>query len=123
MEWTTNDILAATAGRLLSGSSDTAFTGIGIDSRQLMPGSLFIAIEGDTHDGHTFAPEVVALGGRGVVVREGRTADTTLAAWRDRQVVCITVADTTRALGDIAAYHRRRMPARIVARERKRSRR
>ena len=115
MEWTTSDILAATGGRLLSGSSDTAFTGIGIDSRQLMPGSLFIAIEGDTHDGHTFAPEVVALGGRGVVVREGRTSDTTLAIFQDRQVVCITVPDTTRALGDIAAYHRRRMPARIVA--------
>jgi UDP-N-acetylmuramoyl-tripeptide--D-alanyl-D-alanine ligase len=115
MEWTTHDILTATGGHLLSGSRRTAFAGIGIDSRQLAPGSLFIAIEGDIHDGHTFAPDVVARGGRGVVVREGRTADTTLANWQDRQVVCITVPDTTRALGDIAAYHRRRMPARIVA--------
>jgi UDP-N-acetylmuramoyl-tripeptide--D-alanyl-D-alanine ligase len=115
MEWTTHDILAATGGQLLSGSPRTAFAGIGIDSRRLAPDSLFIAIEGDIHDGHTFAPDVVARGGRGVVVREGRTADTTLAAWQDQQVVCISVPDTTRALGAIAAYHRRRMPVRIIA--------
>ena len=48
-------------------------------------------------------------------MREGRVADAALAAWQDQQVVCIAVPDTTRALGDIAAYHRRRMPARVVA--------
>jgi UDP-N-acetylmuramoyl-tripeptide--D-alanyl-D-alanine ligase len=115
MEWTTHDILAATGGHLLSGSRRTAFAGIGIDSRQLAPESLFVAIEGDVHDGHTFAPDVVTYGGHGIIVREGRIADTTIAAWQDQQVVCIAVPDTTRALGDIAAYHRRRMPARVIA--------
>lgn len=115
MEWTTNDILSATGGRLFSGARHTAFAGIGIDSRQLAPDELFIAIEGDIHDGHTFTPDVVARGGRGVLVREGRTEEAVLTAWREQQVVCITVPDTTRALGDIAAYHRRRMPARVIA--------
>lgn len=115
MEWTARDILSATGGDLLSGSSHTVFAGIGIDSRQLAPESLFIAIEGDTHDGHTFVADVVARGGRGILVHKGRTAETARAAWQDQHVVCIAVADTTRALGDIAAYHRRRMPARIIA--------
>ena len=115
MKWTTNDILSATGGDLLSGANHAVFAGIGIDSRQLAPESLFIAIEGDTHDGHTFVADVVARGGRGVLVRKGRIAETARAAWQNQQVVCIAVADTTRALGDIAAYHRRRMPARIIA--------
>ena len=115
MAWTTHDILSATGGNLLSGAGHTAFAGIGIDSRQLTPDELFIAIEGDIHDGHTFARDVVARGGRGVLVREGRTEKAVLTAWQDQQVVCIAVPDTTRALGDIAAYHRRRMPARVIA--------
>ena len=115
MEWTTQRYPRGHRRPAAFRRSRTAFAGIGIDSRQLTPDSLFIAIEGDIHDGHTFAPDVVAHGGRGVVVRDGRTAETTLAVWQDRQVVCISVPDTTRALGDIAAYHRRRMPARIIA--------
>ena len=47
MEWTTRDILSATGGNLLSGAGHTTFAGIGIDSRQLTPDELFIAIEGD----------------------------------------------------------------------------
>jgi len=115
MEWTANDILSATAGELLSGSGHTVFTGIGIDSRHLSPESLFIAIEGENHDGHTFAPDVVARGGRGLLVRKGQIDETALASWQDQPLVCIAVSDTTQALGAIAAYHRRRMPARVIA--------
>ncbi|MGD9329664.1 MAG: UDP-N-acetylmuramoyl-tripeptide--D-alanyl-D-alanine ligase [Desulfobacterales bacterium] len=115
MDWTTRDMLTATGGRLLCGALETTFSGIGIDSRQLDLDAFFIAIEGDIHDGHKFAPDVVARGGRGVLVREGRVAKTALATWKKGGVVCIAVPDTTRALGDLAAYHRRRMPARIAA--------
>ena len=75
MDWTTEDILSATGGRLLSGPTEATFSSIGIDSRRLAPDELFIAIEGDNHDGHTFAPDVVDRGGRGVVVREKRVAE------------------------------------------------
>ena len=104
MEWTTNDMLSATGGRLLSGASRTVFAGIGIDSRQLAPDELFIAIEGDIHDGHTFTPDVVAQGGHGVLVREGRIEEAVLTAWQDRQVVCIAVPDTTRAWGTLPLF-------------------
>ena len=115
MDWSAGDILAATGGRLLSGSRRTVFSGIGIDSRKLAEGDLFIAIVGETHDGHAFAPEVVARGGRGLVVKESRLPEADLNAWARQGVVCIAVPDTGRALGAVAAFHRRRMPARIIA--------
>lgn len=115
MDWTARDILKATGGRLLCGSDRSAFSGVGIDSRRLAKDDLFIAIKGDNHDGHTFAADVIARGGRSLVVAEGRIGVADLASWNARGVVCIAVPDTTRALGDIAAYHRRRMPARIIA--------
>ena len=115
MDWIASDIVSATGGRLLSGAPQTAFRGIGIDSRRLAADELFIAIEGETHDGHAFVPEVVARGVRGIVVKAGHARETDVAAWDRQGVACIAVADTTRALGQIAAYHRRRMPARIIA--------
>ncbi len=115
MDWMTRDILSATGGRRLFGDPQTVFDGIGIDSRRLPEGALFIAIRGENHDGHTFLADVVARGGRGLLIKEGAVEEGALAAWKVRGVVCIAVADTLRALGDIAAFHRRRMPARIVA--------
>jgi UDP-N-acetylmuramoyl-tripeptide--D-alanyl-D-alanine ligase len=115
MGWTTGDILTATGGRLLFGAPETDFSGIGIDSRRLAERELFIAIRGENHDGHTFLSDVVARGGRGILIKEGRVGETDLAAWKAQGVICIAVDDTLRALGNTAAYHRRRMPARIVA--------
>jgi UDP-N-acetylmuramoyl-tripeptide--D-alanyl-D-alanine ligase len=115
MGWTTRDILTATGGRLLCGAENTTFAAIGIDSRRLAVDELFIAIKGANHDGHTFVGDVVARGGRGVLVQEDRIPDMDLVDWRTRGVVAVAVGDTTRALGDLAAFHRRRMPARIIA--------
>jgi len=115
MTWTTRDILSATGGRLLCGAPQAGFAGIGIDSRRLSENTLFIAIRGENHDGHAFLSDVVAQGGRGLVVQEGRIPEADLAICQARDVVCIAVPDTLRALGAIAAYHRRRMPARIIA--------
>ena len=55
-------------------------TGVCIDSRELKPGSLFIAIQGDRFDGHDFINEAEAQGALAAVVkyaltvREGRRA-------------------------------------------------
>jgi UDP-N-acetylmuramoyl-tripeptide--D-alanyl-D-alanine ligase len=115
MEWTTSDILSATGGRLISGSPQATFKGIGIDSRRLSANELFIAIQGDTHDGHTFAPDVAARGGHGLIVKQGCLDDAVVTDWQRRDIACIAVADTTKALGDIAAFHRRRLATRVVA--------
>lgn len=113
--WTGADVLAATGGRLVCGELSCRFSGIGIDSRNLHAGGLFVAIVGKTHDGHGFCPQVVNEGAVGVLVNADAVESLPLDHWNRRSVFCAAVPDTTRALGDLAAWHRNRMPARVVA--------
>jgi UDP-N-acetylmuramoyl-tripeptide--D-alanyl-D-alanine ligase len=110
-----DDILAATGGGLACGSREALFTGIGIDSRQLPDGSLFVAIKGDRHDGHGFVEAVISTGCRGVLVDRDRLGPLPLEKWGRQGVACISVPDTTVALGNLATYHLERSGASVVA--------
>jgi len=111
--WTTDDILEATGGRLLSGRPDSGFTGIGIDSRAIKPDELFVAIAGETHDGHSFVDAVLKGGVRGLLVH-GKKSGSILSGAVPPGTAVIGVPDTTRALGDLAAYNRRRADVSVV---------
>ena len=115
MNWTLADILEATGGTQLAGPVAAGFTRVAIDSRLIQPEDLFVAIRGENHDGHRFIDDVLAQGVRGVVVRGDHADAGERQRWQRAGVAVIGVDDTTRALGALAAYHRRRMPARIVA--------
>ena len=95
MQGTFQDILEATGGRLVQGRADAAFAGLSIDSRTIAPGEAFVAIRGETHDGHAFLPQVLAGSqATGVVVAAdrldglGRTLgarpEAACVAWRTR---------------------------------------
>jgi UDP-N-acetylmuramoyl-tripeptide--D-alanyl-D-alanine ligase len=101
------EICGAMGGRLLSGAADARATGVVIDSRRVAQGSLFVAIRGEQHDAVRFLPDVHAAGAAAAVVHEGTQVPEGLAA--------IAVGDTTRALGDLARFHRRRWDKRVVA--------
>ena len=113
--WRTSEVLKATGGELLAGDLNREFAGISIDSRKISTDDLFVAIVGDVHDGHTFVPDVIAQGTRGLVINREKTGQFALAQWQAAGVTCIAVDDTTHALGDLAAFNRRRTPARVVA--------
>ncbi|MBI9084805.1 MAG: UDP-N-acetylmuramoyl-tripeptide--D-alanyl-D-alanine ligase [Desulfobacterales bacterium] len=113
--WTTDDIRRATGARALCGPDTAVFSGIAIDSRTLLPDQFFVAICGETHDGHRFVESAVAGGGRGVLVAAGSQSSLPLDRWQAAGVTCLTVADTTRALGDLAAFHRKRCQVPVVA--------
>jgi UDP-N-acetylmuramoyl-tripeptide--D-alanyl-D-alanine ligase len=113
--WTTADILEATGGELLGGDLQTRFAEVCIDSRKISAGDLFVAIIGDVHDGHRFAGEVVAQGVGGLVVNKNRAKDLPVAEWQAKNIACIAVDNTTRALGDLAAFNRRRTQVSVVA--------
>ena len=72
--WKTEEVLTATGGSLISGSADMAFAGIGIDSRMIAPDHLFVAIVGESHDGHRFVSDVLDRGVKGVVVADDQVA-------------------------------------------------
>jgi UDP-N-acetylmuramoyl-tripeptide--D-alanyl-D-alanine ligase len=113
--WTAEQVLTATGGRLISGSADMAFAGIGIDSRTIDPDGLFVAIAGESHDGHRFVADVLDRGVRGVVVADDQVPHLPMARMADGGIVCIAVADTTQGLGAMARFNRNRGDLKVLA--------
>ncbi len=102
------DMAAAMQGRIVSGDPATAPGGFSIDSRSIARGQAFFAIVAE-RDGHGFVADAAAKGASVVVVSQA----VDLAALGG--VVVVQVADTTRALQDLAREVRRRSGARVVA--------
>ena len=113
--WTVDEILKATGGELLCGSQIQEFEKVSIDSRNISPKDLFVAIVGDVHDGHRFANDVVNQGVGGLVVAKDNAEGLPISEWQARHIACVTVTDTLRALGDLAAFHRSRNDVAVVA--------
>ena len=113
--WTTAKVLEATKGTLLCGDINRVFAGVSIDSRRIAPDDLFVAIKGDVHDGHGFAGDVIAGGVAGLIIDKGQAAARPGRLCREKGLVCVTVSDTTKALGDLAAFQRQRSNASVVA--------
>jgi UDP-N-acetylmuramoyl-tripeptide--D-alanyl-D-alanine ligase len=117
LPWTINEILKATGGELLCGNQEQTrgFDNVSIDSRNLSPRDLFVAIVGDVHDGHRFANDVVKQGVGGLVVAKDKSKELPISEWQASQIACVAVTDTLRALGDLAAFHRSRTDVSVVA--------
>ena len=56
--WTVAEVVAATGGRP-EGLSDGEISAVSIDSREIVPDALFVAIRGETHDGHDFVGKAI----------------------------------------------------------------
>jgi len=113
--WTIAEILEATGGDLLSGDLNHSFSGISIDSRNISVDDLFVAIKGDTHDGHSFIGNVIERGVSGLLIDRTKTHRLPGKESIENGIVCVTVNDTIRALGDLAAFNRKRSNASVVA--------
>jgi UDP-N-acetylmuramoyl-tripeptide--D-alanyl-D-alanine ligase len=98
------DAIGATAQ-----GADGEFSGVSTDSRSLPPGCLFIALRGERFDGHTFVEQALAQGAAAVMVAD----DYDTAHLAPHSV--LVVDDTRLALGRLAAWQRRRMPAKLLA--------
>jgi len=90
------DILQATKGTLIKGNPNRVLSDISIDSRAKQPGALFVAIVGARFDGNDYVADAASNGAVCCVVSNRVEAPCDL----------ILVDDTTKALGDIAAYYR-----------------
>ncbi|WP_448658583.1 UDP-N-acetylmuramoyl-tripeptide--D-alanyl-D-alanine ligase [Sphingomonas sp. CJ99] len=65
--WTSADIAAATGG---TASADFTVTGVTFDSREVQPGDLFIAMQGEASDGHRYLDQAMARGAAGLIVSQ-----------------------------------------------------
>ena len=73
-----------------------AFTGATLDSRQVRPGMLFVAIKGEKVDGHDFIPQALANGAAGIV--DGRE-ELARVAHEYRRTLGATVIGVTGSAG------------------------
>jgi UDP-N-acetylmuramoyl-tripeptide--D-alanyl-D-alanine ligase len=105
------DVLEWTGGALVRGDGARLLRGASIDSRRVAADDLFVAIRGPQHDAHRFLDQAVGAGAAALLVCRDATAD--LAALGDAAVVAVD--DTTRALGEVAAGHRRAFTGPVVA--------
>jgi UDP-N-acetylmuramoyl-tripeptide--D-alanyl-D-alanine ligase len=102
------DLLAATAGRLLQATSVTSFASVAVDSRHVLPGCCFVALRGERVDGHRFVAEAVLAGASVVLV------DRPVDLPAGREVAAVQVADPLTALQEVAAWWRSRCSVRVV---------
>ena len=99
--WTGQDLHAATGGAMAAAFDAT---GVSIDTRTLRPGDLFVALRGESGDGHDFVAEAVAKGAAGALVHRG------MAGAR-----LLRVDDTLAALHRLGGYARARFSGRLAA--------
>lgn len=90
----------------LSCLQDIDLTGLSIDSRNIKPGYLFVALQGDRFDGHDFIHSAVAAGAAAILCHR-------LAP--DVSVPQLIVPDTIQALASIATAHRQRLSCEVIA--------
>ncbi len=100
--WTVDQVVSATGGRLFWDGCDMDFRSVSIDSRSVQPGDLFLALRGERYDGHSFVGDAVGKGAAGLVVE---TLPQSMP-----MVPVVRVEDSARALGDLAAFRRARLP-------------
>lgn len=99
------ELLEATGGAVEP--FDGGVVGVFTDTRTPVPGGLFVALRGESYDGHRFAAAAAAGGARVLLVEEPQ---------RDcGSALQLRVASTWRALGDLGRYHRRRWSGRVLA--------
>lgn len=104
-----NFILTACDGELWQGSPATNVTGVSIDSRQARPGELFVAIPGERFDGHHFLEAAANRGVAAVLIERARRPE------RLPQCAVISVVNTRRALGSLAAAYRQQLTPETIA--------
>jgi len=102
-----------------------------IDSRQVIPGSMFIALPGERTDGHDFIRDAFRRGAILALVQKDVALNCVILDIRDRNVAqsilkqpemlsglespfCLRVDDTLKALQTVARYWRRKLDVKVI---------
>lgn len=103
------EILESTSGKLISGEIGATISKIVIDSRQVDPDSLFIAIVGENNDGHNYIESAYENGCRNFLLCDEE---------RDFSKIInaniILVENTEIAMGRIAKYYKNKFDIKVV---------
>ncbi|HET7142386.1 MAG TPA: UDP-N-acetylmuramoyl-tripeptide--D-alanyl-D-alanine ligase [Anaerolineales bacterium] len=113
---------ALTSVRLANAS--TVITEAAVDSRQIIPGSLFVAIPGENVDGHDFLEESFSKGASFALIQKDMPASMRTLDLRNGLAIdssldlssplCLRVDNTVSALQQIARFWRRKLNLKVV---------
>ena len=105
------EIVKITRGKLLSGdpASEIDPAKISTDSRAIKKGEFFIALKGSNFDGNDFVDDVLRRGAAGAIVSSVK-----VSKCHEAGKIIIQVLDTTKALQEIAAHHRKQFNIPVV---------
>lgn len=87
------------------GQAPASISGVGLDSRRLQAGELFIAIRSEQRDGHDFLAAAFAQGAAAAIVERGRALP---------GYPCLEVEDTRRALTALGHAQRRDFRGKVI---------
>lgn len=105
-----SELVVAVGGNVLpySGNEEIVFTSVATDSRNVIPGALFVPLIGEFQDGHRYIPEALKKGASIVFIAESEYAKNT-DAYKDlayaRHTAFITVPNTLAALQNAASAY------------------
>lgn len=106
------DGIKGAVGALTYEGMDKVITGVAIDSRQVKPGDLFVALTGESTDGHRFLEQAAEAGCCAALVSRRDSHIQTLA--QQKGFSLITVDDTLAALQRLAKWYLSRFNLRRV---------
>jgi UDP-N-acetylmuramoyl-tripeptide--D-alanyl-D-alanine ligase len=107
--WSPDNLCHHSGGRWLQPPQHNGkLRGVGIDSRSDLARRVFVAIRGETHDGHGHLREAVSAGAGLLIVHELPTGGL------PGDVGVILVDDTRKALGRLAAAYRQQLSGAVV---------
>ena len=118
MNLTISEIVQACSGRFVPGGEEgdgsRQVSCVVIDSRQVEPQGVFIAVEGERVDGHKFVSQVFAQGAALAVVQKGpQQVEEAWGSPAQGWGSYILVKDTLQALRDIAEAYRRKLTVKV----------
>lgn len=113
-----DEVLEASQGVLLFERTRRGkFRRVQTDSREIKAGDLFVALQGETFDGHEFVKHACQSGATGVLVEEERAGEmrTQVSQAGSLPVMVVGVKDTLAAYQNLARFHRLRFSIPMVA--------
>jgi len=98
--WTISEAARA-IGAQFSGPDIPLPVSFCIDSREVLPGDLFLALEGETRDGHSFIEESISRGAGTLILDPDRAGETVSTAL-ENNIPVILAKDTGKALKELS---------------------
>lgn len=111
-------LLQSTSGTLFHAGMARHFEGFSHDTRQLLPGELFVAVRGERGDGHDYLLDAVQRGASGLLVEERAMSalpEVQRETLAQAGATTVLVKDTRLALQHYARYILRRWHPTVIA--------